>query len=95
MAENKDIKVLIIPDVHGRDFWAEPVMANLDKEIIFLGDYLDPYPQEGISKERAIEVFDEILGLAREHKNITLLIGNHDGGYCLSVGICERVPLYL
>ena len=57
----KDIKLLIVPDVHGRDFWREPVMDNLDKEIVFLGDYLDPYPSEGVTKTRAIEVFDEIL----------------------------------
>lgn len=85
----KDIAILIIPDVHGRDFWRDAVMNNLDKEIIFLGDYLDPYPHENISKERAIEVFEEILALARDNKNITLLLGNHDCSYALSPQICE------
>ena len=87
--ENKDIKILIVPDVHGRDFWAGPVMDNLDKDIVFLGDYLDPYPCEGITPQRAIEVFGEILEIAKGHKNVNLLIGNHDAGYCLSTGICE------
>ena len=42
-------KVLIIPDVHGRDFWMEPVydtLKNTDADIVFLGDYLDCYPHE-------------------------------------------------
>ncbi len=85
----KDINILIVPDVHGRDFWREPVMENLDKDIVFLGDYLDPYPTEGVTKARAIEVFDEILGLRMDHSNITLLIGNHDAGYAIGTSICE------
>ena len=86
---DKDIKILVIPDVHGRDFWCEPVMNNLDKEIVFLGDYLDPYAHEGITPERALEVFKEIIALAKEHANITLLLGNHDAGYCLGPRVCE------
>ena len=85
----KDIKLLIVPDVHGRDFWREPVLNNLKKEIVFLGDYLDPYPSEGVTKERAIEVFQEILRLKKEFKNITLLMGNHDCSYPFKVNICE------
>lgn len=84
----KDIKILIVPDVHGRDFWREPVMENLDKEIIFLGDYVDPYPIEGVSKEYAFETLKEILELRKEHDNITLLIGNHDAGY-INDNICS------
>ena len=37
-------KIFIIPDVHGRDFWKK-AYDYVDKvdEVIFLGDYLDPY----------------------------------------------------
>lgn len=45
----KDIQILLIPDVHGRHFWKQPVMEtlkNTNAKIIFLGDYLDVYPQE-------------------------------------------------
>ena len=38
-------RILVIPDVHGRTFWKEPVcklIESVDK-VIFLGDYLDPY----------------------------------------------------
>ena len=48
-----DIKYLIIPDVHGRDFWITPVnevLENTDAKIIFLGDYLDVYIDEFIEK---------------------------------------------
>ena len=44
-----NLKYLIIPDVHGRDFWIEPlkyVLKNTDAKIIFLGDYLDVYLEE-------------------------------------------------
>lgn len=40
------MKTLIVPDVHGRNFWKEPVNKSLlddDCHIVFLGDYLDPY----------------------------------------------------
>ena len=93
----KDLEVLVIPDVHGRDFWREPVkevLENSDKHIIFLGDYNDPYSYEwkstGIKcQEYCIEVFSDIIELKKQYPNrITLLIGNHDCGYALSTDIC-------
>ena len=45
----KDIQILVIPDVHGRQFWKQPVMEvleNTNAKIVFLGDYLDVYPKE-------------------------------------------------
>lgn len=50
---DKDIQILLIPDVHGRQFWKQPVMEvleNTNAKIIFLGDYLDVYPQEFAEK---------------------------------------------
>lgn len=44
-----DIELLIIPDVHGRFFWKEPIkyiIENTDKTIVFLGDYVDPYDDD-------------------------------------------------
>ena len=41
-----DIELMVIPDVHGRFFWKEPVkyvLENTNIPIVFLGDYLDPY----------------------------------------------------
>lgn len=93
---DKNIKYLVIPDVHGRDFWMEPVkdvLENTDAHIVFLGDYLDPYPHEwdrGVDYQRlAIDRFKEIIELKKANPDrITLLIGNHDGGYCIDFNIC-------
>lgn len=93
----ENIKILVIPDVHGRDFWREPVkyvLENTDAHIVFLGDYLDCYPHEfehGFDfKEHAIANFNEIISLKKENKDrITLLIGNHDSGYRFDLSICD------
>ena len=53
MTEGKDRKLIIIPDVHGRDFWRKAVEDNPGAEFIFLGDYLDPYGFEEITEEEA------------------------------------------
>lgn len=75
--------MIILPDIHGRDFWRKPVEENLGKEhILFLGDYLDPYDYEGIYPSEAYEVFVEIVDLKKEHPgDVTLLLGNHDLHY--------------
>lgn len=77
-----DKQIILIPDVHGRDFWRKAVKGREDSDIIFLGDYLDPYPKEGISAGQALENFYEILQFKAEHPgNVTLLLGNHDLSY--------------
>ena len=45
---NNNVSVLVIPDVHGRKFWKEAINKFSkdiypDLNIIFLGDYVDPY----------------------------------------------------
>ena len=49
----EEIKYIIIPDVHGRDFWRETVKTYINTNVvfIFLGDYLDPYPHEEMHNE--------------------------------------------
>ena len=77
-------KILIIPDVHFRTFWKEAVERHLEEvdRIIFLGDYLDGYPDEGISREDGIRNFEEILDLKRNNPDkVVLLLGNHDSSY--------------
>ena len=76
--------ILIIPDVHGRRFWKESVNEYKDKveKIVFLGDYLDPYPIEGITRKQAIDNFSEILSFKETNADKTvLLVGNHDEQY--------------
>lgn len=90
------IKVLIIPDVHGREFWREPVMKVLnetDARVVFLGDYLDPYSWDfdhNHYKEQAINIFNEIINIKKQYNDrVTLLIGNHDCGYRFDFSICD------
>jgi predicted phosphodiesterase len=55
-------KIIIVPDVHGRTFWrlAKEKINEVD-QVVFLGDYLDPYPVEGISPKKAIEELKKII----------------------------------
>jgi hypothetical protein len=73
------MKILIIPDVHGRQFWtrAKELVDSVDK-IIFLGDYVDPYGFEGVSQDDAIQTLKEIIAFAKEYNDkVVLLFGNH------------------
>lgn len=75
--------MIIIPDIHGRDFWKKPVEENIGKEhIIFLGDYLDQYDYEQIDSCEVFPRFEEIISIKRDNPNsVTLLLGNHDLHY--------------
>lgn len=74
--------MLIIPDVHGRDFWKEAVEDHADLPVIFLGDYMDPYPQEGIDNDMALDNFEQIMKYKKANaERIILLLGNHDMHY--------------
>lgn len=76
--------ILILPDIHARRFWKHAVEQEFDNvdKIIFLGDYLDPYPLEGFTRMDAIRNFEEILDFASKNKDkVVLLLGNHDIPY--------------
>lgn len=78
------MRTLIFPDIHGRSFWRKPIEEHFDKvdHVVFLGDYLDPYSHEGVTKQTALDVFKELLALKNENQDkITMLLGNHDLSY--------------
>ena len=84
-------KILILPDVHGRQFWKDACLNHKDEfeKIIFLGDYVSPYPYEEISNKKAIDVFEEVLKFKKENPDkVVLLMGNHDFSY-INSSICE------
>lgn len=88
---NKNI--IIIPDVHGRTFWRKTIKEALASkripEIIFLGDYVDPYPLEYISEGEAFGVLRDVIAIKKEHpEQVHLLLGNHDMGY-INSSICN------
>jgi predicted phosphodiesterase len=83
------MNILIIPDIHGRSFWEEPIndVANHRRDfdvVIFLGDYFDPYPTEDISECQAIsnweKLYDTFFGTYLTCEPV-FLIGNHDAHY--------------
>ena len=76
-------KILLLPDIHGRDFWKKPCEdISIYDKVIFLGDYFDPYNFENISVQDCVDNFQEILRLKRENmEKVVLLLGNHDCPY--------------
>jgi hypothetical protein len=93
------MKILVIPDVHGRKFWRETVFNNINKvdKVIFLGDYLDPYSDE-IEKNpesmemnnfydycSALNILNDIVSLKKNTPDkFILLTGNHTDSYIWS-----------
>ena len=79
-------KVIVVPDVHGRLFWKDAIdKAGEADEIVFLGDYIDPYDYEQgalYTKLELIDNFKEIIQFAKDNSpKVTLLLGNHDAHY--------------
>ena len=76
-------KIIIIPDVHGREFWRGAVKdMNEETQVVFLGDYLDPYEDDWIYWSDAFKAFKDIIALKEAHpEQVTLLLGNHDLHY--------------
>lgn len=76
------MKVLTIPDLHCRSFWKTAV-DKWDGSIVFLGDYVDPYPHEWEDEEpNPIDVLLDVLNFKdRNQDRVTLLLGNHDFHY--------------
>lgn len=75
--ENVIDSIIIISDIHCRDFY-KPALKIKDKPIVFLGDYLDPYPWEGFSFENGLANLEEIIDFKKQNPDrVTLLLGNH------------------
>ena len=77
-------KILVIPDVHGRIFWKEPVKKYMDAvdRVVFLGDYLDPYEDEDGLADDIYQNLMEIINLKLDNRGkVVLLKGNHDQHY--------------
>ena len=78
------MKILIIGDIHGREFWEEAVEKygkECDK-IIMLGDIVDPYSHEGYTRKQAIKTLEKVIEFKLNNREKTvLLIGNHDAHY--------------
>ena len=77
-------KILVVPDIHGRDFWKEPCQ-KWQGSIVFLGDYHDPYghcvgePDAEESLANLRELVEFVSERESDHPYSTVcLLGNHD-----------------
>ena len=89
------MKLLIIPDVHGRDFWIEPC-SHVDEfdKIIFLGDYHDPYSWEVSQDTSRHRLRDSLLPFVQQFPDkVVCLFGNHDGNYLVG-DMADRVDYW-
>ncbi|MFC5411016.1 metallophosphoesterase [Larkinella bovis] len=72
------MKIVTIPDLHGRDSWLQVNIDRFDK-VIFLGDYTDSYD---LSDEVILENLQQIIRFKQQYLDkVVLLIGNHDAQY--------------
>ena len=76
-------RIIIIPDLHGREFWREAVRDfREDTRVVFLGDYMDPYGDEWIYWSDAFKSLQDIIEFKKANPDrVTLLFGNHDLHY--------------
>lgn len=80
-------EVLIIPDIHGWDFWKRPC-NEWDGIIIFLGDYVDPYYPT--TQAEALDNLKELVEFSKNTKcTCKFLIGNHDFSYLTGFAPCR------
>lgn len=74
------MKVLVIPDLHCREFWKDAV-KDWDGPIVFLGDEVDPYPNEWEYSSEIPNPVDYLLEIINfkdcNSDRVTLLLGNH------------------
>lgn len=83
-------KIIAIGDIHGSTRWRDIVDGNKDAQIVFMGDYLDPY--EEYDCDEILDNLIEIIAFKRNNKDrVVLLFGNHDLHYISSdAEICTR-----
>jgi hypothetical protein len=88
--------IIIIPDLHGREFWRKAVKElPEDTRVVFLGDYLDPYESDWIYWTDAFKSLQDIITFKKAHaEQVTLLWGNHDLHYLFPILKGSRYNAY-
>ena len=72
------MKIVVIGDIHGRDWWYNAIDNESDADLfVFLGDYVTTH--EGISSDQQCAICEDILNFKAENLDkVILLRGNHD-----------------
>ena len=81
-------KVLVVPDIHGRKFWKEPC-NKWDGQIIFLGDYHDPYNWQCSNHDSLVNLYELVNFYNNNTDRCVFLLGNHDCSYVGSMITCR------
>lgn len=72
-------KILVIPDLHGKDIWKRAVNQIEHDKVVFLGDYFDSFDIDGNTQ---LENFADIVEFKTANRDsVILLVGNHDFSY--------------
>lgn len=75
------MRIIVIPDIHGKEDWRWIIENEKAEKYLFLGDYFDSY-DPNLSANYQIFNFNEIVRLKKLNpEKYTLLIGNHDYQY--------------
>lgn len=70
------MKIRVIGDLHGRDWWKRKVETGDSDLNIFLGDYVDSYT---VSDEQIINNLLDIIEFKKSYEDkVILLLGNHE-----------------
>lgn len=73
------MKIMIIPDIHGRSIWKYDVKEQEVDKYIFLGDYTDSFILSNIA---ILHNLKEIIQFKNDNLDkVELLLGNHDLQY--------------
>lgn len=68
-------KILVIPDLHGKDIWKRAVNEIEHDKVVFLGDYFDSFDIDGNTQ---LENFADIIEFKTDNPyEVVLLSGNH------------------
>ena len=87
------MKFLILPDVHEKVSWKASIEKYFDTvdQVYFVGDYFDSHGDSDVVGEEAVNNFNEIVALKRQHPNkVHMGFGNHDAHYLFYLGACSN-----
>lgn len=76
------MRILVIPDLHGKSRWKYAVEQLTFDKVVFVGDYTDCFYH---TNNDIIENLRNVVEFAMQTKSI-LLMGNHDLQYAYSAG---------
>lgn len=72
----KDMKIVVLGDIHGRTVWKDIIAKEQPDQVIFLGDYVSTH--DCVSESDQVSNLLEIMRFKDHHPETIMLRGNHD-----------------